>query len=248
MKKILAIIISFGFILSANTFMSFAASPTVTLSVAEDSVYKNLYTVSADGSAVEDTHAVSASLESLSGYIDSAQTAYIAFAVYAPKTGDYNFKLSFTGGDYAAVKVGNTVKTVDSSLGEFTLTLSEGVNLITCFGATAELEGAAITYKDLICEDSLYEIAGNFYFMADVNSDTVVDIRDLVRLKKYMANVSEINVLAADLSGDSYVTTADMIILRKCLLGDTAAKEAVVLQYDLIAVNRDNEVPDNWDF
>lgn len=105
-----------------------------------------------------------------------------------------------------------------------------------------------ISYNSLTCEDTLYEIEGDFYLMADVNSDNTVDIRDLVRFKKYLASGVEINLSAAELNGDSSVTGDDMTILRKCLLGVDEAKEKVVLKYDLSFVNRDNEVPDNWEF
>ena len=54
----------------------------------------------------------------------------------------------------------------------------------------------------------------------DVNGDKFVDIRDLVHLKKYLAEVEGVTVIeaAADMNGDNKVTSEDLVELRKYLL------------------------------
>ena len=185
MKKLSALIATAVLTLSAALSVS-AAEPTASVPVSDGNVYKNLFSLSQDA-AEEDTAAIPAELEKLSGAVDSRSTAYLSFAVYAPGAGSYFFKLSFTGTDYAAVKVGNTVVTAYPDTA-FSLTLSKGLNLITCFGATADQKGAAIKYTALLCENELNPIEGEFYLNGDVNGDKEVDIRDLVRYKKHFAN------------------------------------------------------------
>ena len=55
----------------------------------------------------------------------------------------------------------------------------------------------------------------------DVNSDKVLDVRDLVRYKKYvvvMDNSIQINVLTSDLNGDNELDTDDVIVLKNMLV------------------------------
>lgn len=57
--------------------------------------------------------------------------------------------------------------------------------------------------------------------LGDINGDGAVDLRDLVRLKKYIAdNGTEAVAAAADLNNDSEINSADMICLERYLLGE----------------------------
>ena len=52
-----------------------------------------------------------------------------------------------------------------------------------------------------------------------MNRDNQVDARDLVRLKKYVANISvEINELSADVNCDDEINAMDLSELRHILL------------------------------
>ena len=54
----------------------------------------------------------------------------------------------------------------------------------------------------------------------DINGDGVLDIRDLVHFKKYLANIyCGINDKAADLNNDGEIKADDLVLLRKLLLG-----------------------------
>ena len=246
MKKLSVLIISFVLTLSATAFSVCAAEPIVSIPVTDGNVYKNLYSVSGD-TAVEDETAVPAEYDKLTGAVDIRTTAYLTFAVYVPKDGKYSFKLSFTGSDFAAVKVGNTVTKAYPDTA-FSLELSKGLNLITCFGTICEQSGAEITYSALFCENGLNPIEGDFYLGGDVNSDKSVDIRDLVRYKKYFAKTAEIKTAAADLNKDGAVYADDMTTLRKYLLGVENAQSAVSTDYELSYVMRDNDVSDSWNY
>jgi hypothetical protein len=58
----------------------------------------------------------------------------------------------------------------------------------------------------------------------DVNGDGLVDILDLVRLRKYLAGVKvTINSVNADLTGDALVDTADLMRLRNVLVENPGA-------------------------
>ena len=245
MKKLSALIATAVLTLSAALSVS-AAEPTASVPVSDGNVYKNLFSLS-QYAAEEDTAAIPAELEKLSGAVDSRSTAYLSFAVYAPGAGSYSFKLSFTGTDYAAVKVGNTVVKAYPDTA-FSLTLSKGLNLITCFGATADQKGAAIKYTALLCENGLNPIEGEFYLNGDVNGDKEVDIRDLVRYKKYFANAAEIKAVAADINSDGTVDTADMSVLKQYFVGAESALGAVSPGYEISYVMRDNDISDNWNY
>jgi len=54
----------------------------------------------------------------------------------------------------------------------------------------------------------------------DANGDSVIDARDLVRLKKVLAGITdEFSIMNIDVSYDGYVTSLDLTTFRKYLLG-----------------------------
>ena len=68
------------------------------------------------------------------------------------------------------------------------------------------------------------EITVSSRLPGDVNGDGLVDILDLIRLRKYLAQVNvEINSVNADLTGDGLVNADDLVRLRKYLVGDPTA-------------------------
>ena len=143
--------------------------------------------------------------------------------------------------------MGNTVVTAYPDTA-FSLTLTKGLNLITCFGATADQKGAAIKYTALLCENGLNPIEGEFYLNGDVNGDKEVDIRDLVRYKKHFANAAEIKAVAADINSDGTVDAADMSVLKQYFVGAESALGAVSPGYEISYVMRDNDISDNWNY
>ena len=54
----------------------------------------------------------------------------------------------------------------------------------------------------------------------DADGNNAIDIRDLVRVKRYSAGVTaEINEKRADLNFDGVIDSADLTLLRKQLIG-----------------------------
>lgn len=77
--------------------------------------------------------------------------------------------------------------------------------------------------------DNLSAVVAEPVMMGDVNGDEEVNIRDLVRFKRYKANEEvEFNTAAADINGDGEVTAEDIVALRKVILGVETAQYAVL--------------------
>ena len=57
--------------------------------------------------------------------------------------------------------------------------------------------------------------------LGDVNDDDIIDVKDLVLVRKYMVglDVPDFNALAADINGDGKVNAVDLTLLRKYLAG-----------------------------
>lgn len=65
------------------------------------------------------------------------------------------------------------------------------------------------------------EINGYLFDTAgDINGDCKIDVRDLVRLKKLIADDTTETASPADFDGDDRCTATDMAYLRKCILGE----------------------------
>ena len=75
------------------------------------------------------------------------------------------------------------------------------------------------SFAALPCSAAVVTDGENFYTFGDANNDGVTDIRDLVRIKRYIADDSlEIITVAADIDADGKINAADLAMLRKGLL------------------------------
>ena len=83
-------------------------------------------------------------------------------------------------------------------------------------GDTVSLEGALI-----LCSDSVYFGNSSPIRFGDCNSNKTTDVRDLVRLQKYLASPEDTNIYekAADVDyEDGEITSGDLILLRGYLI------------------------------
>ena len=82
-------------------------------------------------------------------------------------------------------------------------------------GDTVSLEGALI-----LCGDSVYFGNSAPIRFGDCNSNKTVDIRDLVRLQKYLASPDDTNIYekAAEVDFEDKITPGDLILLRGYLI------------------------------
>lgn len=68
----------------------------------------------------------------------------------------------------------------------------------------------------------------NFYSQGDANGDGVIDVRDLVKMKKYIVGTSnDITFVAADLDCDDQIVARDLTLLKHILLGVMSTDDEV---------------------
>ena len=193
------------------------------------------------GAAMDNKTSVPIAFNDITTKLNS-DSGYVIFAVYAEKAGEYPVKLRYKFGcdsqadidTYAAVVVNgkDAYKFVNGAAnGEFGTTddvivaLNEGVNLIYCMAPTAEvadsLSGAYIDYDCLFILGDVKSAVGNISIPGDANCDNIVDVRDMVRMKKYTeGNSVVIDNVASDLIlDDNGITARDLSKLRTYILG-----------------------------
>ncbi len=195
------------------------------------------------------------SVDSIAKYLNH-YAAYIAFTVEAPEDGTYNMKLRFkfgcsdnekyeayvaeNGKPYASVVVnGMLYKAVHTGLNGWispsetlAVKLKKGVNIIYAFASTKEIEDAVgscwIDYDYLIMQAGLKPIERELFYYGDTNNDKHVNVKDLLRMKRFMGDATVIcNEAAANLSGDSAfkIDASDLTLFRKLIVNPAASSD-----------------------
>lgn len=104
------------------------------------------------------------------------------------------------------------------------------------------LKKTAISLGAIVLSASIFAFSASAALAyGDCNRDGDVDVRDVIRIKKYLATeitVDEISVSAADYDNDELVQPTDMAHLRKVLLG--------AADYDGTVPYGEAEWNDNW--
>lgn len=182
--------------------------------------YKNFYSTQTVDGANDEAAAVQTGSPALVSDANVSKflnqnSAYVACAFNAPKSGEYTFKTDFkvTGSNakdvagyysanneypYAFMVANGIAYRMDyddtsggfANSGEIKVALNVGTNIVYFMGATAELAGklpgAAIVYDRVCTEEALETVNIDFVVPGDLNSDNAVDIRDLIRFKCYL--------------------------------------------------------------
>ena len=84
------------------------------------------------------------------------------------------------------------------------------VKIIASLVAVITVLGCAFT-----CSAAVVTNGSEFYDLGDANMDGVVDIRDLIRMKKYIVETDKTALFVSDIDGDGSVASTDLTLLRK---------------------------------
>ena len=132
-----------------------------------------------------------------------------------------NIKNSYAIGDFKLALSSDTVKpTITNSYTSYSDSKEEGVTVLK----EDKMHGTAMNALNFekvwrASDDSLPQLRA-FAIAGDVNSDEKVDIRDLVRIKKYLSDSTvHIDHFAANIVPSTKIDAGDLASLRKTLLG-----------------------------
>lgn len=108
---------------------------------------------------------------------------------------------------------------------EVQVTLKEGVNTLMAVSPTAEVakefKKPYFLFDALIMQSGLEIANPNYYALGDANKDGRINIKDLLRVKRYISNsVSDIDLTAVNFDRDvNYnVSAGDLVSMKKMLL------------------------------
>lgn len=87
------------------------------------------------------------------------------------------------------------------------------VKIMASLVAVITVLGCAFT-----CSAAVVTDGSKFYDLGDANMDHVVDIRDLVRMKKYSVKMDNKALFVSDIDGDGNVASTDLTLLKKYFL------------------------------
>lgn len=152
---------------------------------------------------------------------DSTKLTYASAEILSSELSDFNTVESSVKATEAGIRImlvsktavsGDLIKlsftVADDAVGKADFTVSDLKTVGSDGNVTTDTAGSAsvaITIKP-----------------GDINGDGSVDVRDLVRIKKYLAKATtDIVVENSDLDGNGSVENADMVILRKGLIDGT---------------------------
>lgn len=138
---------------------------------------------------------------------------------YLRSEGDYVYTFDHWEGDYGSVKADITIKAVLRRT-EVIRFLGTSVP-VTVDGGVITAVGAGVATVTVISEDGGFRAECTITVEAslaagDTNGDGVVNVKDLVRLMRYITDNS-IEIFSADVNGDGKVDTKDPVRLMKII-------------------------------
>lgn len=138
---------------------------------------------------------------------------------YLRSEGDYVYTFDHWEGDYGSVRADITIKAVLRRT-EVIRFLGTSVP-VTVDGGVITAVGAGVATVTVISEDGGFRAECTITVEAslaagDTNGDGVVNVKDLVRLMRYITDNS-IEIFSADVNGDGKVDTKDLVRLMKII-------------------------------
>lgn len=129
-----------------------------------------------------------------------------------PTSGDMVITFTIDGFDLSSADS----STVDSSTEDFSTADSSTEDSSTVDSSTEDSSTADSSTADSSTTDSTPDLTENH--SNDINGDNAVDIKDVIRLQKYINdNLTEVNAAAVDINSDGEVNIKDVIRLQKTL-------------------------------
>ena len=153
------------------------------------------------------------------------------YDAYVKKHGHHPYATLLVNGE-TPIKVEHPTKASwISTSAPFDVTLKKGMNTIYAFAPTAdvaaEFNGLYFDYDSLIMRGEFGISQKDYYIPGDTNHSYRVDLVDILRMKRHLADSSVIaNVHSANINRDGNVNADDLAILIKMIL-DPMSKENI---------------------
>lgn len=222
-----------------------------------DKFYTHNYSLDADGVYVK-TVTAGKPFDGKTDFPES-DNSYAAVSVCVPHDGAYDIELGVklqtesTNSDftpYAPLLInGQYCKACLNKFNEDTTTvplkanLKKGVNTVYMLSADSEMSencpDFSMQYSYIRLPASVDMASADMYLLGDVNSDTYVDVKDLLRIKKFIADSeTDCYEVAANVDCDvlGNINADDIVALKKLLISPTPDKNNA-LKCDFIINN-----------
>lgn len=108
---------------------------------------------------------------------------------------------------------------VTGDMDAFESALSEDLSVLA---ASIGMSGSITCYITVLGREFRLRLDGNLTANGDANGDLITDMKDILLIKRTLADMEEETELStgnADMSDDSVISTADVLLLRKYLCG-----------------------------
>ena len=155
-------------------------------------------------------------------------TGEYPYATAVVNNGD-NFKLNYSAKSNGSLQNGWWVTA------SIAANLNEGTNVLYLMGPTSEMRsqinGAYVDYGAVSLDSELSMANADLVTLGDAGGDGVVSIKDILRIKKYLANNgTEISFSQADFDGNNVINASDLSTMVKMIIAPETVGNLTWLQ------------------